>query len=215
MIYYLPGCDVAANHPEAIARLRAYLLSQEGVREAPCCRRDLGVLEPGDTVVQNCTLCQLMLAERVPEVTVTSLYEHVLADGSFPWPDFSGRTVALQDCFRTRRDARLQDAVRACLTRMGMAFLEMPERRESSRFCGVWLMNPAAKDCPPLAPRTFAELDRVREVLPARDQEERMRAWAEGYPTDEVAVYCNGCERGVRMGGKRPLHMVELLAAGM
>lgn len=215
MLYYLPGCDVNANHPTAGARLRAYMLSKDAVAEAPCCRKDIGVLEPGDTLIQNCTLCQLMLAERVPQVQVVSLYEHLLADEAFPWPDFAGRTMTLQDCYRTRHDTRLQAAIRACLDRMHISYLEMPESHERTRFCGIWLMGPAAPDCLELAPQTFAELERVREILSPDAQEALMRTWAENYPTDEVAVYCNGCERGVRMGGKTPVHMVELLAAGL
>lgn len=215
MRFYLPGCDFNANHPVAGAKMRDYLLSQEGMREAPCCRKDISMLEVGDTVIQNCTLCQLMLAERSPQLQVTSLYEYVLADEGFPWPDFSGRTMTLQDCYRTRHDARLQAAVRACLERMHITYLEMPENHERTRFCGIWLSTPAAPDCVELAPRTFAELDRVRRVLSSEEQEAKMRAWAQGYPTDEVAVYCNGCERGVRLGGRHPFPLVELLAEGL
>lgn len=35
--------------------------------------------EAGDTVIQNCTLCQPMLAGRVPEVRMVSLCERLLA----------------------------------------------------------------------------------------------------------------------------------------
>ena len=28
----------------------------------------------------------------------------------------------------------------------------------------------------------------------------------------DVLVYCNGCERGIKMGGGKPMHIVELLA---
>ena len=215
MLYYLPGCDVSANHPTAGAKLRDYLLSRTDITEAPCCRKDISILHPDDTVIQNCTLCQLMLAERAPQVQMVSLYDHLLEDEDFPWPDFSGRTLTLQDCYRTRHDARLQAAIRACLDRMHITYLEMPEHHGRTRFCGVWLMGPAAPDCLELAPKTFAELGRVRQILTPEEQEARMRDWAQGYPTDEVAVYCNGCERGVRMGGKTPVHMVELMAAGL
>ena len=33
--------------------------------------------------------------------------------------------------------------------------------------------------------------------------------------TEEVAVYCNGCERGILLGGGKPVHMIELLASGL
>lgn len=215
MLYYLPGCDVNKNHPIAGAKLRRYLLARGDIAEATCCRKDIGMLEAGDTVIQNCTLCQLMLAERVPEVRVVSLYEYLLADEAFPWPDFSDRTLTLQDCYRTRHDARLHAAVRRCLDCMRVSYVEMPEHHGNTRFCGVWLMGPAAPDCLELAPHTFAELDRMRESLEPKEQEARMHAWAKECPTDEIAVYCNGCERGVSLGGKTPVHLIELLAAGL
>jgi hypothetical protein len=30
-----------------------------------------------------------------------------------------------------------------------------------------------------------------------------------------VIVYCNGCEKGIKAGGGKPVHIVELLAEGL
>ncbi|MDO4538056.1 MAG: hypothetical protein Q4B54_07830 [Coriobacteriales bacterium] len=215
MQYYLPGCDFNKNHPEAGAKLREYMLAQHGLTEAPCCRaRELSA-GADDTIVENCTLCELMLTERFPQTRLISLYEWVLSDPAFPWPDFTGREMTLQDCARARNNPQLQDAVRACLDRMHVRYLELEQRREQTRFDGVWLYNPPAPDCVELAPHTFAELERRRELLPPAEQKQRMEQWVARYATDEVAVYCNGCERGVRLGGKQPFQVIELLAEGL
>ena len=47
------------------------------------------------------------------------------------------------------------------------------------------------------------------------EQKAKMEAYAKNWPTQEVVIYCNGCERGVRLTDKTPRHMVELLASGL
>lgn len=42
-----------------------------------------------------------------------------------------------------------------------------------------------------------------------------MHQWCQHYTTQQIAVYCNGCEKGIKLGGKQPIHMVELLAEGL
>ena len=95
---------------------------------------------------------------------------------------------------------------------MNIRVVEIPENRSAAGFCGVWLYGPAAPDCAELAPETFTDLERYRVIFSPEEQEARMREWVRRYKTDEVAVYCNGCERGIRMGGGHPVHMVELIA---
>ena len=45
-------------------------------------------------------------------------------------------------------------------------------------------------------------------------QEQKMKEWVKHYPSD-VLVYCNGCERGLKIGGIQPIHIVELLAENL
>lgn len=211
MIHAIVGCDYRARHPEVGARIQAYYQSRDDIALLACCRKDLSAVQQGDTVVAGCTLCDIMLAERVPFAQRKSIYELALEDATFAWPDYEGREMCLQDCWRARNNRRVQDAVRACLERMHVHYLEMPERREHTTFCGTWLNNPPAPDCVELAPKAFAKLEESRELLPAEEQEARMRVWCERYATDEVVIYCNGCERGVALGGKQPIHLLELM----
>ncbi len=94
MIWYLPGCTTTALHPEASAKLKAYIM-EKGIPEAPCCKEDVSVLRAGDTVITCCTNCDLMFAERTPYLKVISVYEYLLGDERFPWPDLSGRRMTL------------------------------------------------------------------------------------------------------------------------
>ncbi len=213
MLYYLPGCHTIRNHPAAGKAMQEYM-KMHGAKIAKCCKFELDYLEPGDTVVQNCTQCDFILKERRPDIKVKSLYEFVLEDPHFPWADLH-ETITVQDCFRMRNNAAVQNAVRECLVKMHITCVELEKNRADTTFCGVWLMNPADPECQALAPEAFAGLEAYRTILTPEEQEQRMREWASQYTTKEVAVYCNGCENGLRLGGAKPVHMIELLAAGM
>ena len=171
-----------------------------------------GIFNDGDIVVQNCTQCDFILKERCPQIKVTSLYEFVLQDESFLWGNLNGQKITVQDCFRTRDDAGLQEAVRECLRNMNAEIVEAAENHADTKYCGIWLNNPAALDCAAVAPKAFEKLEEYRVLLTPDEQKVKMEKWVQQYTTDKVAVYCNGCERGLRLGGLEPYHMIELLA---
>lgn len=210
MIYYIPGCDVVRNHPEAGKRALEYMKAK-GITEGPCCRKDLSVLKDGDTLIINCTQCSLIFAERVPEVKIISLYEYLLNETDYVWKDFHGENMTLQDCWRMRSNPVIHEAIRKCLANMNVNITELPKNREKADFCGVWLNNPAASDCVEVAPVTFAEMEKHRVLLSAEEQKQKMTEYVTKYKTDRTVVYCNGCEKGIRLGGGNPVHMIELL----
>ena len=213
MIYYLPGCDVRRNHPEAVRKMTEYMMKQ-GLTQAVCCRKDLSGIHKDDEVIQNCTLCDMVLAERLPENRIRSLYEYLL-EQVFPWPDYHGKTAVLQDCRRTKENRILQNAVRECLRKMNIHWIELPENREKTEFCGIWYNTPIAPDLPDVVPQLSAKLESQRYLMTSEEQKEAMEAWVRRYPAEEAIVYCNGCERGIRLGGGHPLHMIELLTKNL
>ncbi|MBR4163921.1 MAG: hypothetical protein IKR11_10390 [Solobacterium sp.] len=211
MIYYVPGCDFNRNHPEEGRMIKEFILSGN-VKLGQCCRKEIDYLKKGDTLITNCTLCDMMFAERCPDIQVISTYEYLLNEERFVWPDYEGEAITLQDCWRARNNPSIQEAVRKCLTNMNMHVVEMDENRNNSRYCGVWLNNPPAEDCVRLAPNTFYDLEKnYRKLLSAEEQKTKMEAWVSQYTTERTAVYCNGCEKGIRLGGGNPVHMIELL----
>ena len=210
MIWYVPGCDVSRNHPEASARAAAYMQAK-GIPLGPCCRKDVSFVKDGDTLVINCTQCALIFAERLPNTKLLSMYEYLLGDGDFAWPERQGETMVLQDCLRTRQNKAMQDAVRQCLANMHVNVIEAEHNRQASDFCGVWLNNPAASDCVEAAPETFARLEKQRVLLSKDAQKAKMEAYVAAAPTEKIIVYCNGCEKGIRLGNGKPVHMIELL----
>lgn len=215
MFHYLPGCDVRKNHPEAILKIENYIKKQEIIIEK-CCRVKNKFLEDGDTIINNCTLCHLILKETHPDHECLSLYEYILKDENFPFVDHHGEKITLQDCWRTRDHLVLQKAVRECLRKMNYTIIEMEENYNKTQYCGVWLNNNPAQECLTVAPHTFHDItENYIHLLSEEEQLKNMQEWGKQYTTDTIAVYCNGCEKGIKLGGKKPIHLVELLAEGL
>ncbi len=210
MMYYIPGCDVVRNHPEASAWARAYF-RDKSIPEGPCCRKNLGQIKAGDTIVVNCTQCSLIFEERLPEVRILTLYEYLLNESDFRWPDYHHRVMTLQDCWRMRSHPDVTEAIRKCIGNMNIEIRELEKKRENADFCGVWLNNPAPADCIEAAPVLFADLQKYRHILSAEEQKEKMADYVRQLPSQETIVYCNGCEKGLRLGGGKPVHMIGLL----
>ncbi len=215
MLHYLPGCDVRKNHPEAIAKLTEYMKNKGACVEA-CCRTKEQLINAGDIMVQNCTLCELMLREAQKAGEVISTYEYVLQDPSFPWTDHHGEEIVVQDCLRTKDNRNLQDAVRACLKRMNFTVIEQEESFEKTAFDGVWINSMPVQECMDTAPVTMQKMiDQYIEVLDDRQKEMKMKEYVKRFDNAQVLVYCNGCEKGLKLGGMHPLHLVELIAQGL
>ena len=210
MLYYLPSCNFSALCPEASRRIKAYLAKKPGVTVSGCCRPLQKRLTEEDTVLTICLTCAA-LSREASAAQVKSVWEYLLEDDAFPWPDYGGERVTVQDCWRARENPALQQAVRACMRRMNITPVELEENLERTRFDGTWLMNPVAERNMQLAPRFFGEVqEHWTTPLPPEEQQRRMTEWASQYVTDRVAVYCNSCLSGVRMGGAGGVHLMEL-----
>lgn len=214
MLHYLPGCDVRKNHPQAIEKLTNYMKNQGALIDR-CCRNKEDFLKENDVLVQNCTLCQLLIQEKYPQVTCLSTYEYILQDTHFPWPNHQGEVIAIQDCLRTKENRTFQEAIRKCLLKMNYTIIELEDAYEKTNFDGIWIYNEPAAICKEIAPKTMKRLkENYFQFLSPKLQEQKMKEWVKHY-TSDVLVYCNGCERGLKMGGIQPIHIVELLAENL
>lgn len=215
MLHYLPGCDVKKNHPTAMKKILSYM-KEKGAYIDDCCRTTEKFLNEDDIIVQNCTLCDLILKETHPHNQCLSLYEYILIDESFPWADHSGESIIVQDCLRTKDNIKLQKAVRQCLKKMNYRIIEMDENYNKTQFDGVWIYGMPVQECIDTAPKTMKHIiDHYVTILSEEEKENRMKEWVKQYSIDQIIVYCNGCERGIKIGGKKPTHLVELLAERM
>lgn len=184
---YFPSCNFTAASPEAAERIKAFLEKRMPV--AGCCRVDQADYSE-KTVVYFCQACREVLEEKGNRrQKAENLFVYLDRDTEFSWPDYSGLTVTVQDCWRDREHPEIFDAVRSCLRKMGIAVLEMEENRELlARFPDTPLYK-----------------------LPSEAEEQLMREQVEKHPCPLAVCYCNRCVKGVVTGGGKAVHLLELV----
>jgi len=210
MYVYLPSCKFTQACPEASRKIREYLAKKKDVRVAGCCSLAVKEMTAADIAVTVCMSCSAIVRETGGQGGEISIWEYLLNDEQFPWPDLGGEAITLQDCWRTRNNAVLHDAVRECMRRMNIAVVEIAENREKCEFDGVWRMNPLPPSAVKRAPVFFGEAAKAVVPVPKAEQPQRMRDWAAQYTTGRAAAYCNACLNGMKLGGADAVHLMEL-----
>ena len=96
---------------------------------------------------------------------------------------------------------------------MNYTIVEMENNYDKTTYCGIWIFGKPMQNCIDVAPKTMNHLiDHYVEILSNTEKEQRMKEWVKHYHTDQVLVYCNGCEKGLKIGGITPTHLIELIA---
>lgn len=203
---YFPSCNFAAASPEAEKRIRRYLA--ERMPMAGCCKTDKTSYTAGSNAIYLCQACRETIEEKMgKEMNTENLIVYLDGDSSFSWPDYSGLTVTVQDCWRDRKHPEIFDAVRSALRKMNVTVVEMEENREHSVFCGNLHFEPKKRENVEL-------LNRYPETpiyqMPPEAEEALMREQVEKYPCSLVVCTCNRCVKGVATGGGKAVHLMEL-----
>lgn len=204
---YFPSCNFTAASPVAADRLRAYLSGKMPV--TGCCRKDLASAGDGNTAIYFCQACRETLESRESGMPRTeNLFVYMARQTDFPWPDYTGLQVHVQDCWRDRNHPEIFDAVRSALQKMHIQIVELDENREKSTFCGNLHFesnrpeNQAVMAQYPGLP-VFRMPENVQAVL--------MREQVEKYTLPLTGTYCNRCTMGITAGGGKAVHVVELM----
>ena len=203
---YFPSCNFTAASPDAARRIREYL--EQKMPVAGCCRVDTLDYPEGTAAVYFCQACRETLESRAKEkFAPVNLFVYLDGDGEFPWPDYTGLTVTVQDCWRDRAHPEIFNAVRSVLRKMGVAVVEMSENREHSRFCGNLHFEPKGREA---LERLQAYGEKPLYELPEEVQRLLMREQVEKLPCDLAVTYCNRCKAGILLGGGKAVHLLEL-----
>ncbi len=201
---FFPSCNFTKASPEASRRLDELMAGL--MPAAGCCRVDPLDCPDGTTAVCFCQNCRAMLTQRAGgRLTVRNLFVRLLVEPGFPFPDYSGMTVTVQDCWRDREHPEVFDAVRECLRRMNVTVVEMEPNRERSGFCGDFHFEPQSAETAAL----------LRDVPLASMNDDQLRLLmaeqAAKFPCETVVTCCNRCTKLLRLGGVRAIHLVELI----
>ena len=234
--YYIASCVFTSQFPELSQRIQNYVRDRFGYTVIRCCipkykiaefesrmpegrlrerwqdLPDSGSFQPGDEVYSLCHNCNNIIEEMHPGVHVHSLWELIDSDGSFSFPDCSGMTVTIQDCWRAKDRAEEQRAVRGILEKMNIRYLEAPENHSDTDFCGCSLYRPQPPRNPKLAPKHYVDAA-AGKFLPhtPEEQKEQMEEYCRSLPVKTVLCYCHYCLEGLLAGGADGKHIAQLL----
>lgn len=210
-IYY-PSCKLKAGFPKTAQVATAYMDGRGAVIGA-CCRGEATKASVGDTAVFNCNTCAIFLDEWANADVLKSIYEVLDADGSFDFPDYGGKTFAVQDCWRANDRPNIRKAIRSLAHKMNVEVIEVEGNGDGCMFCGGSTMMPMPPHYPQYAPRRFGERlpDWIFKELLEDERRERMKAHCVAIPVDDVICNCTGCTSGIAVGGKNPVHILELV----
>jgi len=190
MLYFNPGCALCLYKPEAVHTLIAFLKTRfpDITRHSICCHYDPNVLA-GARIINVCAGCDRRFRTLYEGVSTVSLWEILDESDGFPFPDYSGMTLSIQDPCPVRERPEVHRAVRSLLGKMNIQVSEPVHAGTRSICCG----------------------DSFYPHFPIEEIHEKMRKRANIMPCDQVCVYCVSCIKSMHIGGKVPRHLLDLL----
>ena len=236
--FYVASCVFTEGEPALSRKIQQYVQERFAIPSIRCCtpvykvrefeermpdwyRQEWQAVEhfrkypAGSTMVYICHNCAAIFEEQYPEIHRLSVWELILQDEQFVYPDYHGEKMAVQDCWRSRENHAEQKVVRELMRRMHIEPVELAENHGQTRFCGYSLVQPQPVRNPRLAPRRFRDhAAGLFEEHTAEEKKRLMEEYCAAIPTERVAAYCHYCIRGLKLGGKQGLHLAQLLFPG-
>ena len=207
MYTYFPSCNLTKASRESSLKMRRYL--KERMPVEGCCLYYQKTFNLDDIGLIVCQACREHLQEKIPEDKLMSLWEYLDTLEDFPWPDYKGKVMTLQDCWRDRNHPEVHEAVRHLLKRMNIGIVEIANNRENANFCGTLHMVPQLKEN---IKRMEANGEMKISKMPESDQAAFMAEQVAKYTIPEVVCYCNRCVKGIELGGGKAIHLMDLVA---
>ncbi|RKD29021.1 FAD-dependent oxidoreductase [Thermohalobacter berrensis] len=215
---FIPGCSLPSYNPEAVGKVLEYLQKKMPGTGAilKCCGKPTKALGQVDKfkeryaqlqaeidrlgaeeIIVACQSCYLTISEYSPNQRVRSLWE-VLPEIGLPEEvrgigKDSDIVFAVHDSCSTRDRKEIHDGIRWIINELGYKYEEPPHTKENTRCCGFGGMVVPAN--PELALRVMKR--RTAEVK-----------------SDYMVAYCAACRESMVKGGKKALHILDLIFGG-
>lgn len=215
---FIPGCSLPSYNPEAVRKVLEYLQEVLPGTGAilKCCGKPTKALGQVDKfkerygslqeeidklgaeeIIVACQSCYLTMSEYSPNQRVRSLWEIFpeigLPKGAKGKGKNSDIVFTIHDSCSTRDKKEIHDGIRWIMDELGYKYVEPPHTRENTRCCGFGGMVVPAN--PDLALRV-------------------MKRRTEEFETDYVVAYCAACRESMVKGGKKALHILDLVFGG-
>lgn len=235
---YIASCVFTREEPELSVKIQDYLQQRLDMQIIRCCVRSYRVEEftaempdwlqqrwrdtphyqefsSDATMVYVCHNCAAIFQETRPEIRQLSLWELILSDQEFVFPDYAHEKMTLQDCWRAHDNRAEQDAVRALMRKMNIDIVEQDENFDKTQFCGISLYEPSPARNLKLAPRRFVEHASGKFIPHTKEaQIDLMQKHGQKITTEKVVAYCHYCVKGLKLGRKQARHIANLLFNG-
>ena len=189
-LYFNPGCALSIYKPEMEPRLLQYLneVYHNVAIHKICCRHDPR-LEAGSTIINLCAGCDRRFGTLYEGIDTLSFWEVLDRADAFPYPDYGGQTMSVQDACPIRGKPQIHAAIRSLLQKMNIRIIETERHGTQSVCCG----------------------DDFYPAYPLEEVHAKMKSRAASMPCETVAVYCVSCIKAMYIGDKSPRYMIDLL----
>ncbi len=215
---FIPGCSLPSYNPALVGSILSHLRERLPDTGAilKCCGKPtkaLGQVEAfkkryaefqaeidrlgAEEIIVACQSCYVTMQAYSPNQKVRSLWE-VLPEIGLPahavgTGKSTNLTIAVHDSCPTRDVRQIQDGIRSIIDTLGYVIEEPPHTRGTTLCCGFGGMVVPAN--PPLAQRVMNR--RTAEVT-----------------SDVMVTYCAACRESMVRGGKKSLHILDLVFGG-
>lgn len=209
---FLPSCKVKSKYKYASEQMRKYLEAKEQVKTVGCCKVFCEKATDDDTAVVICNNCAAIMEESSSVKRIEFVWNIIDKDLNFPFPDYHGEKITIQDCWRAYEKREVQDAIRSLMRKMNIEIVELAENYEKAKFCGADLLEPCTDIEKKFAPRRYVVNGANMYKPMSKDaQDAYLKDYCGQITTDKVVCYCMACLDGVNRGGKQAVHLIELL----
>jgi len=209
--YYFSSCKATAQFKEASKQARQYVNQKLGINPIGCCRPNHKKLTSEDIALVVCNNCAAIIEENT-DAEIEFLWSVIDKDNDFVFPNYHGEKMTIQDCWVSFEKRELQNTVRSLLRKMNIEIIELEENYEVTKFCGVNLLAPCTESNAQLAHKRYVEdYPHMFTPMSPDEQIEHFKQHCEQITTDKVVCYCKFCTDGINMGGKKGIHLLELL----
>lgn len=187
---FVPGCALLIYKPKLASKLKEYIENGYGHMTTwkPCCLTKPDIKEK-TRVFTPCVTCAQQYAGKYQDIEVVFILQLIAESEDFPFPDYHGTPMSIQDTCSARTNPKYMAVVRKLLNRMNIKLMEPDRSGLHAKCCG----------------QTFYG------KLPIDKVESYMKTRANEMPCDEVVVYCASCIMSMSVGGKRPRYLLDLL----
>lgn len=200
MNIFFPSCNFTKSSPLTAKKIRNYF--KERMQIAGCCLYDKNTYTNDDVGLILCQACRQQLA---PKIKTKTIWEYFDEDLSFTFPNYNHQKMYLQDCFRDIDHPEVHQAIRNLCKKMNIEVIEIKNNKENSTFCGTLHFK---EHHPILEANKDTKLSKLPEELQIQVMKDYTQIFQEEYP---IIVDCNRCFKGIKMGQKEVVHLLDLL----